>query len=222
MTRREARDTETMLSRLTDVLLEHRLFVCEVQAMPRPLLCRADAESLRRISMTLHRWHELECGIDNGGIDRDQKWAIERCAWPASDRNRWWDGSKWVRKDDRRTYSEEDKTRCMEGLPTTRQWNSADYAKANAQGFPSQGTWRQTGEKVWWYSSHDGRKTHTIPDREAGALKRLAAIAKRYPALQFYVQSDPRGCPLYVLRPGDVPDGEFASSYYTRGLAVHQ
>lgn len=25
-----------------------------------------DAVSLRRISMTLHRWHELECGDDNG------------------------------------------------------------------------------------------------------------------------------------------------------------
>ena len=31
-----------------------------------------DALALRRISMTLHRWHEMECGIDNGCIERDE------------------------------------------------------------------------------------------------------------------------------------------------------
>lgn len=30
-----------------------------------------DAIALRRISMTLHRWHELECGDGNGYIERD-------------------------------------------------------------------------------------------------------------------------------------------------------
>ena len=30
-----------------------------------------EAEALRRISMTLHRWHERECGVDNGCIERD-------------------------------------------------------------------------------------------------------------------------------------------------------
>lgn len=32
-----------------------------------------DAAALRRISMTLHRWHELECGDGNGCIERDEK-----------------------------------------------------------------------------------------------------------------------------------------------------
>lgn len=32
-----------------------------------------DARALRRISITLHRWHELECGSENGGaIERDE------------------------------------------------------------------------------------------------------------------------------------------------------
>jgi hypothetical protein len=31
-----------------------------------------DAWQLRRISMTLHRWHEMECGIGNGCIERDE------------------------------------------------------------------------------------------------------------------------------------------------------
>lgn len=30
-----------------------------------------DAIALRRISMTLHRWHELECGDGKGYIERD-------------------------------------------------------------------------------------------------------------------------------------------------------
>jgi hypothetical protein len=33
-----------------------------------------DARALRRISMTLHRWHELECGNERGeSIERDEE-----------------------------------------------------------------------------------------------------------------------------------------------------
>jgi hypothetical protein len=33
-----------------------------------------DARALRRISMTLHRWHELECGNERGeAIERDEQ-----------------------------------------------------------------------------------------------------------------------------------------------------
>ena len=32
-----------------------------------------DAQALRRISMTLHRWHEMECGTDRGAIERDEQ-----------------------------------------------------------------------------------------------------------------------------------------------------
>ena len=31
-----------------------------------------DAESLRRIAMQLHAWHEKECGTDHGCIERDE------------------------------------------------------------------------------------------------------------------------------------------------------
>ena len=31
------------------------------------------ADKLRKISMTLQRWHELECGIDGGCIERNEK-----------------------------------------------------------------------------------------------------------------------------------------------------
>lgn len=117
-----------------------------------------DASALRRISMTLHRWHELECGSGNDY----RSWAIER--------------------------ENED------------------------------GTGKPYHVSYW----HDGRTTRMpIPDRENGALKRLAKILERYPELEAYIQTDPRGCALYILRPGDVPEGERADAHYSRGIAVY-
>lgn len=117
-----------------------------------------DARELRSIAMTLHRWHELECGDGNGCIERDEK----------------------------------------TGIPY---WHNANsrFAQAN-----------------------DPRAYSRIPDRETGAKKRLAKIMARYPALKSYVQGDPRGAALYILRPGDVPEGADADSYYSRGIAVYK
>ena len=61
-----------------------------------------------------------------------------------------------------------------------------------------------------------------MPDREKGAKKRLQAILARYPGFSAYVQGDPRGAALYVLRPGDVPAGADVSSCYNRGIAVYK
>lgn len=113
-------------------------------------LYREDAAELRRIAMTLHRWHEMECGVDNGCVERDE-----------------------------------------------------------------------TTQKTYWLNSHTMRRM-PIPDRETGALKRLATIMAKYPTLTSYVQGDPRGCALYILRPGDVPEGGQADSYYSRGIAVYK
>ena len=125
----------------------------------------AEAEQLRRISMTLHRWAEHEC---NGAIQRDGE---------------------------------------------------------NGDGAP------------YWYNTNTGRKVCRVPDRETGAIKRLRRIIKARngrkavelawkdgrPVEQasYYVQGDPRGAALYILRPGDVPDGQSADSYYTRGICVY-
>lgn len=128
-----------------------------------------EAESLRRISLALHRWHELECGTDQGCIGRDD-----------------------------------------------------------------------TTGKAYWLNSHSMRRS-PIADREKGALKRLAAImAERnrrvmtpelgkaaclrtgpVRGLQSYIQTDPRGAALYILRPGDVPAGESPDGYYSRGICVY-
>jgi hypothetical protein len=115
----------------------------------------ADADSLRRISMTLTRWHEGECGDGNGGIERDGD------------------------EPDSKPY------------------------------------------RVYWSNFSPVAKRYPIPDRETGALKRLAKIMAKYPNLTPYVQGDPRGCALYILRPDDVPVGADVSSYYSRGIAVY-
>jgi hypothetical protein len=114
-----------------------------------------DAVALRRIAMTLHSWHELECGADRGCIERDEATQVPYL-----------------------TYD---------------------------QPF-SNGT----------------RGRVKIPDKETGAIKRLQAIMKRYPGLAYYIQGDPRGAPLYILRPDDVPVGESMDAYYSRGIAVYK
>lgn len=120
----------------------------------------ADAASLRRISMTLRRWHELECGNEHGSIERDEA----------------------------------------------------------------------TGRAIW--RSAETYKTYPARDMETGALKRLQAIldarnACTYGykqlcegALTAYIQGDPRGAALYIIRPGDIPEGQTVDSCYSRGICV--
>lgn len=117
-----------------------------------------DAIALRRIAMTLHHWHEMECGTGNGCIERDEETGIPY----------WYNAnSRYLAPNDRRAYSR-------------------------------------------------------IADRENGAKKRLADIMTRYPTLQAYIQGDPRGASLYILKPGDVPAGADIDSYYSRGIAVYK
>ena len=73
----------------------------------------------------------------------------------------------------------------------------------------------------WEDSRGVHHKSYVIPDREAGALRRLKLIMARYPSLDYYLQGDPRGCALYVLRPDDVLEGKDISAYYSRGIAVY-
>lgn len=133
MTRKDWIETEEMINRLRQLDIS-----------------KDDAWALRRISMQLHRWHELECGVENGGVERDE----------------------------------------------------------------------ETG-KTYWYSSHNNRR-YPCADRETGALKRLDRIMAKYPTLGHYVQGDPRGAALYILKPGDVPAGAMIDAYYSRGVAVYR
>jgi len=131
---------------------------------------REECDALRRISMTLQRWHERECGTDNGCIERDEE--TGKPYWVSE-----WGG----------------------------QWST-------------------------------GKRCRTaIPDREKGAHKRLAAILRKCNERRFiddaasvhqpnmddltaYIQGDPRGAALYIIRPDDVPEGCDVNAYYSRGV----
>jgi hypothetical protein len=134
---------------------------------------RDEAEALRRISMTLHRWHELECGTDS--------YCIVRGAW----------------NQDAQTFDYDD-----------------------------------NGRPHYEFAGGSGRTRYVaLPDREKGARKRLDAIIEARnkravspgssrTALGYYIQTDPRGAALYIIRPGDVPDGKSVESYYNNGIVV--
>jgi hypothetical protein len=73
----------------------------------------------------------------------------------------------------------------------------------------------------FWHNTDTGRQICRAPDRERGALKRLEKIMASYPNLKTYIQGDPRGCSVYLLRPDDVPAGKDADAYYSRGIPVY-
>ena len=57
-------------------------------------------------------------------------------------------------------------------------------------------------------------------DMEKAARKRIDAVMAGKTGLFAYVQGDPRGCALYILRESDKIEGSTPDCYYSRGLAV--
>lgn len=176
----------------------------------------ADATALRRISMTLHRWYELECGGDeNGCISREEniRWKVEvkarlieharnRLNCPSLDKTKYAHGSK------EQALNKVAKELHQDGYEILAMNASIiEYDDGNG--------------KPYWLNSYNNRRTR-IADRERAAERRLDRIMSRYPTLSAYLQGDPRGCALYILRPGDVPEGAPAESYYSRGVAVYK
>lgn len=76
-----------------------------------------------------------------------------------------------------------------------------------------------TGKPFNVYHGPGNSKRYPIHDLETAAYNRAITVCKRHGLTAFH-QSDPRGCALYVLRPGDVPEGERADGFYTRGIAI--
>jgi hypothetical protein len=143
MTKREEMEKEYMLKRLL------------AQG-----IAPEDLQPLRRISMTLRRWFELECGTGTDTVSV----SIER-----------------------------DET-------TDKPYKRTQYMSV--------------GNK--WID----RKS-PVADREKGAIKRLDVFRAKYPALVFYVQSDPRGCALYAVPVSSIREGENVDSIYNRGIAIY-
>jgi hypothetical protein len=119
-----------------------------------------DLQPLRRISMTLHRWFELECGMGNDRV------------------------SESVEHDE----------------VTDKPYKRIQYMGAGNE----------------WIDQR-----YPIADREKGAIARLDVLRVKYPALVFYVQTDPRGCALYAVPVSSIREGENISSIYNRGIAIY-
>jgi hypothetical protein len=72
------------------------------------------------------------------------------------------------------------------------------------------------------------RKHASIRDQEASAIARINEVlaarnarSAHESALSWYHHRDPRGRAVYILRPGDVPEGAPAHAHYNRGIAVY-
>jgi hypothetical protein len=78
------------------------------------------------------------------------------------------------------------------------------------------------GKLTQWCEVNGARRQiyGTVPDKESGALARLASIMAEFPALWSYHQTDPRGCALYVGRKADLTSEYPLECQYSRGVAV--
>ncbi len=139
---------------------------------------REECEALRRISMTLQRWFERECGDSNSY----GSWCIVRGHKT---------GGVFTHDDDGKPFME---------------------------------------QQHWTHGKGKDTTTYEpLADRETGARRRLDKIVaarnnrvyQGHDALSAYIQTDPRGAALYIIRPGDVPEGQDVGSYYTRGICVY-
>lgn len=148
-----------------------------------------EAEALRRISMTLRRWYELECGTENGCIERDEK--TGRPYWQ---RSTWYENAG---RAPRQPIADREKGALKRLAAVIKARNEREWSASPCPQDPDN-FWidDRTGERV---KAPDGAPT----------------------PLQSYIQSDPRGAALYILRPGDVPAGEDPAAYYNRGICVY-
>ena len=96
---------------------------------------------------------------------------------------------------------------------TLQRWAEQECGDANE--YASWGIERDESTSIPYmcrYGNNGKDNRWRVPDREAGALRRVAEVCKRN-GLHFYHQTDPRGCSLYVDRE-PLPENN-----YTRGIA---
>jgi hypothetical protein len=154
---------------------------------------REEAEALRRISMTLQRWHERECGTDNGCIERG-----------------------WITDANKVFVHDEN------GKPYF-----ANHSGDTVRYYPIRDM--ETGARKRLAAILDAHQQHR-PECNAIAPIPHGKIAEHAPCscglksretLTAYIQGDPRGAALYIIRPGDVPEGGDVNAYYSRGICVY-
>lgn len=71
----------------------------------------------------------------------------------------------------------------------------------------------ETG-KPFWHSASTGGRLGPTSDREHGAIRRAKTIAGKY-GLAVYVQTDPRGCAIWIYHPAHDRAGEINAFYST-------
>ncbi|MDD5350037.1 MAG: hypothetical protein PHQ12_07485 [Chthoniobacteraceae bacterium] len=117
------------------------------------------------------------------------------------------------------SYDEADQLRRIE--MTLQRWGELECGDSDNYGSQHVERDETTGKTFLVYQPHTSneRSRTPIPDREGGALKRLAKIMAAHPGLVSYHQSDPRGCALYILRKSDL-NGSPIDQVYPNGVAV--
>lgn len=151
----------------------------------------SEAEQLRRISVTLRRWHELECGLEHGCIERDE----------TTDKP-FWVSSYVTGKAGRRTPVADREKGALKRLAAIITARNARYGL-------------QCEDRN--YRCDNG----TFDVVTADGNIRLQNLPAEKAVISTYIQTDPRGAALYIIRPGDVPAGEDVSAYYSRGICVY-
>lgn len=79
----------------------------------------------------------------------------------------------------------------------------------------------ETGKPYMVSRLRDRVNRWPIADRERGAEKRLVKIMANHKKLVHFLQTDPRGAALYILRKDQIKPGESVNSIYTRGVCVY-
>lgn len=142
----------------------------------------SECQTLRRASMTLRRWHELECGTGDDRISR----SIERDETT---------GKTYMRV----------------------QYHATAYVDRK---YPTPD--RETGARariIYVVNARNARESYRGISEKPDSQTTADYIGSRN--VSAYIQTDPRGAALYILRPGDVPQGGSPSAYYTNGICVY-
>lgn len=71
-----------------------------------------------------------------------------------------------------------------------------------------------------WSHAEDGQKPSRQERRELRLANEALGLAESIGAT-VYFQGDPRGAALYLIFPGDIPDGSGVDSCYTNGVAIY-
>ena len=117
-------------------------------------------------------------------------------------------------------FTMDDTDRLLKIERTLHRWHELECGTGNEHGTSFHVEREELTEKPFLVTSwRDRTNRRPYPDKEKGALKRLAEILEGK-GVTHYQQTDPRGCALYLIRPTDIPAGESVHAFYSRGISI--